>query len=90
MEPRHFTRSAWGIDERTGFLPSHPPLRRLPVAFMLWETLLDEAFVCMRTPGCLPNRSASEAHLASRWRARIRNVSIYYQLPCQHPNLTFC
>ncbi|KXN87278.1 Indoleamine 2,3-dioxygenase [Leucoagaricus sp. SymC.cos] len=33
----------WGVDERTGFVPSQAPLARLPPAWEAWETRLDSA-----------------------------------------------
>ena len=36
------TLADYGIDAKTGFLPSTPPLSRLPEYFEPWESLLDD------------------------------------------------
>jgi hypothetical protein len=32
----------YGISRTTGFMPSSPPLKRLPAAFEIWESLIDD------------------------------------------------
>lgn len=68
------------VDTRTGFMPPHPPLTRLPPAWEPWEVLLDDARDGKLQLGEKPDLSEADRARSDRWRARVREMPV---LPTQ-------
>ncbi|CAE6476346.1 unnamed protein product [Rhizoctonia solani] len=68
----------FGLDSRTGFLPTQVPLARLPATFDKWEDALQRAMVVLKHPGDsddpLPTDEEKEQSL--RWRENIKRMEV--------------
>ena len=66
--------AAYGLTPDTGFLPSHPPLRRLPSAYDAWEDLvadLQPLILTRRLRTAVENLSVlstDQLHSDAEWR----------------------
>ena len=72
-----FCSPLFDIDERYGFLPSEPPLRRLYGVYEQWELLFDDALRHIRTPGASPDITVAEKSYSAQWRARVQKVRLH-------------
>ncbi|KAL5634965.1 hypothetical protein ACGC1H_002857 [Rhizoctonia solani] len=68
--------SEFGLDSRTGFLPTQVPLARLPAAFDKWEDALQRAMVILKRPGDSndPPPTREEKEQSLRWRENLRRM----------------
>jgi indoleamine 2,3-dioxygenase len=64
----------FGLDIRTGFMPSEPPLARLPIKWEQWEIILDRAQKARLQLGGSAISSPAHAAHSERWRSQVRNV----------------
>ncbi|KAF5374507.1 hypothetical protein D9615_009099 [Tricholomella constricta] len=64
------------VDTRTGFMPPQPPIARLPPAWELWESTLDEAKRLQLKLGDTPGLPEDELLKSETWRSHVRNLPI--------------
>ncbi|KAK2459908.1 hypothetical protein APHAL10511_008108 [Amanita phalloides] len=64
------------VDTRTGFMPPHPPLPRLPPQWDPWESLLDAAQSTPLQLGSKPDLSPAEKHASKIWRRRLAEMPL--------------
>lgn len=64
------------VDTRTGFMPPHQPLMRLPDDWAAWEDMLDSGVSSRLQLGCKVGLSEEEAAASESWRQRIREVCV--------------
>ncbi|KAJ3838957.1 Indoleamine 2,3-dioxygenase [Lentinula raphanica] len=64
------------VDLRTGFMPSRPPLGRLPAPWAIWEDLLDGARSESLQPGDKLYISSAEMARSEQWRVRVRQIKL--------------
>lgn len=62
------------IDQQTGFMPSDPPLDRLPHCWEAWEIVLDVAIESKLQVGDKLGLTDEERAVSKRWRDRVRAV----------------
>lgn len=62
------------IDQQTGFMPSDPPLDRLPYCWEAWEIVLDVAIESKLQVGDKLGLTDEERAVSKRWRDRVRAV----------------
>jgi indoleamine 2,3-dioxygenase len=65
------------VDLRTGFMPPHPPLRRLSIQWEPWEVILDRAVQAKLQPGDKTVLSPDDAARSELWRSQVRDVCLY-------------
>ena len=74
------------VDTRTGFMPPHPPIPRLPKQWEPWEKVLEQAMERKLQLAIRLDFSSEEAEKSAAWRAQVREVStsLMYHLsdPC--------
>ncbi|KAJ1307499.1 hypothetical protein OPQ81_001598 [Rhizoctonia solani] len=70
--------SEFGLDSRTGFLPTQVPLARLPAAFDQWEDALQDAMVILKHPGDSedPPPTDEEREQSLQWRERLQRMEV--------------
>ncbi|GAB1521895.1 hypothetical protein RhiTH_004994 [Rhizoctonia solani] len=75
----------FGLDSKTGFLPTQVPLARLPAAFNKWEDALQQAMVILKRPGDSddPPPTDEEREQSSRWRENLRTMEVISIDPLQ-------
>ncbi|KDN50504.1 hypothetical protein RSAG8_01002, partial [Rhizoctonia solani AG-8 WAC10335] len=68
----------FGLDSRTGFLPTQVPLARLPATFDKWEDALQRAMVVLKHPGDSddPPPTDEEKEQSLRWRENIKRMEV--------------
>jgi indoleamine 2,3-dioxygenase len=86
LDPSHFlaprpitsTLAAhdFDVDNRTGFMPPRPPLRRLPPQWELWESLLDRAKSEQIQLGNKPDLTDEAKATSEKWRRDVRAMPI--------------
>ncbi|KAF8343600.1 tryptophan 2,3-dioxygenase [Amanita rubescens] len=91
LDPAHFlsprpatsTLAAhdFDIDNRTGFMPPHPPIHRLPPQWEIWESLLDRAQSNHIQPGDKPDLSEKSKADSENWRREVRAMPILETKP---------
>uniref|UniRef100_A0A0W0EUN6 Aminotransferase class I/classII large domain-containing protein n=1 Tax=Moniliophthora roreri TaxID=221103 RepID=A0A0W0EUN6_MONRR len=64
------------VDNRSGFMPPHPPVARLPSEWESWEQILDAAVEERLQLGEKPGLSISDREKSALWRARVRELPI--------------
>jgi indoleamine 2,3-dioxygenase len=64
------------VDLRTGFMPPHPPLSRLPVQWEPWEDTLDQALRAKLQLGEKPGLSQKDVAGSELWRSHVRDVRL--------------
>ncbi|CDO71808.1 hypothetical protein BN946_scf184939.g32 [Trametes cinnabarina] len=64
------------VDTRTGFMPPHPPLTRLPSAWEPWEAALDDAIDSKLQHADKPGLSDAEKAESERWRKSVEELPI--------------
>jgi len=70
------------VDTRTGFMPSHPPIGRLPIEWEPWETILDQARSMKLQLAVKPGLTGDEVAQSASWREIVRNnVSHFLPFP---------
>lgn len=62
------------VDPRTGFMASQPPLTRLPAAWELWESMLENAVNAKLQVGDKVGITEDEKARSERWRQRVKEV----------------
>ncbi|CDZ98353.1 INDO [Phaffia rhodozyma] len=67
------------VDVRTGFLPGHPGIDRLPDEYALWEELLEQA----KAGVVKINGAHEEGGSGDRWRQTVKNMEVQI-LPQAH------
>ncbi|CUA76071.1 indoleamine 2,3-dioxygenase [Rhizoctonia solani] len=70
--------SEFGLDSRTGFLPTQVPLARLPATFDRWEDALQHAMIILKRPGDSddPPPTDEEKDQSLRWRENLRRMEV--------------
>ncbi|CAE6410631.1 unnamed protein product [Rhizoctonia solani] len=70
--------SEFGLDSKTGFLPTRVPLARLPAAFNKWEDALQHAMVVLKRPGDSddPPPTEEEREQSLRWRENLQRMEV--------------
>lgn len=68
------------VDTRTGFMPPHQPLLRLPEDWAPWEDALDSAINGRLQLGDKPGISDEDRIASESWRQRVRQVSSFYRI----------
>lgn len=86
LDPSHFlaprpitsTLAAhdFDVDNRTGFMPPRPPLRRLPPQWELWESLLDRAKSEQIQLGNKPDLTDQAKAASEKWRGDVRTMPV--------------
>lgn len=74
------------VDEETGFLPSQPPLSRLPPHYDAWEQALDNASALRMKLGERDDLTSNDRVDSAEWRRNIREVSPYAVGPQYQPS----
>ncbi|KAK7027245.1 hypothetical protein VNI00_015334 [Paramarasmius palmivorus] len=64
------------VDNRSGFMPPHPPVARLPSEWEAWEQVLDAAIAERLQLGAKPGLSIREREQSALWRARVQELPI--------------
>ncbi|KAG8764136.1 hypothetical protein FRC11_004624 [Ceratobasidium sp. 423] len=70
--------SEFGLNSRTGLLPTQVPLARLPVAFDKWEDALQHAMVVLKRPGDSddPPPTDKEREQSLQWRENLQRMGV--------------
>lgn len=80
LAPRPITSTLaahdFDVDNRTGFMPPRPPLRRLPPQWELWESLLDRAKSEEIQLGIKPDLTDEAKSTSEKWRRDVRAMPI--------------
>lgn len=69
------------VDQRTGFMPPQPPLRRLPEKWEAWEVALDSAVEAKLQLGDKVGLTEAEAAASKQWRESVRKVRNHTEFP---------
>lgn len=69
------------VDNRSGFMPPHPPIHRLPPQWEIWESLLDRAQSDHIQPGDKPDLSEKSKTDSENWRREVRAMPILETKP---------
>ncbi|KAM5538885.1 hypothetical protein V8D89_007447 [Ganoderma adspersum] len=64
------------VDTRTGFMPPHPPLTRLPEPWQPWEAALDDAIARRLQLADRSSLSEEDEKSSASWRNSIRELPI--------------
>ncbi|KAK0236233.1 Indoleamine 2,3-dioxygenase [Armillaria nabsnona] len=64
------------VDNRTGFMPPHPPLARLPGQWEPWEAIFQEAQESELQLGDKPGLTDAQSRVSETWRSRVRNLPL--------------
>ena len=62
------------VDARSGFMPPQPPLARLPAAWDLWETALEQAVFRKLELGSVKDLTREKEEESERWRRWVSEV----------------
>lgn len=66
--------SCFCIDLLTGFVPSVPPISRLPNQWDAWELIIDEGQTYRLQLGSKAGLTKEETERSEEWRTRVREV----------------
>ncbi|KIY52230.1 Indoleamine 2,3-dioxygenase [Fistulina hepatica ATCC 64428] len=64
------------VDNRTGFMPPHPPLSRLSADYEPWEQALDDAVSLRLRLGDSPNITGADRARSEAWRDGVRQLPV--------------
>lgn len=68
------------VDNRTGFMPPHPPIERLPSAWEPWERVLEDAISQQLTLGNAPGITEQDQRKSAWWRKSVCEVGLYHYI----------
>ncbi|KAI5123804.1 hypothetical protein M0805_009099 [Coniferiporia weirii] len=64
------------VDASTGFMPSQPPLARLPALWEPWEAALEDAIAAKLKLGGARDLTLEDEMKSEEWRSRVKNLPV--------------